>query len=269
MYYMTVTIASVGYGDITAKTDLGRLAAMAMIVFAIITVPQMTNELIEKMSRQSIYARLKYIPKSRHAQHIVVCGNLTSASLTEFFSELFHIDHEIRGLHCVILQPSLPTNEMRIILKSPQFHSLITYLEGSPLNDNDLKRADVINARAIFIMTNKFSPNPDEEDAKTILEQFSIQKHIRLNSVQSNVQPLFCLQLIRPENKRHLVTVEKESPFAKQDASMHGDQFHNNSKNSHEGDVVICLNEIKMGVIAKSVMFPVRYFPCFRFFSFF
>ena len=28
-------------------------------------------------------------------------------------------------------------------------------------------------------MTNKFSINPDEEDAKTILHQFTIQKYLR------------------------------------------------------------------------------------------
>lgn len=34
-------------------------------------------------------------------------------------------------------------------------------------------------AKAIFVMTNKFSTDPDEEDAKTILQQFSIQRYLR------------------------------------------------------------------------------------------
>lgn len=52
MYYMLVTIATVGYGDITPESVLGRFAAMFMIILAIIIVPQMTNELMEKLSRQ-------------------------------------------------------------------------------------------------------------------------------------------------------------------------------------------------------------------------
>lgn len=52
MYYMLVTIATVGYGDITPQTVLGRFSAMMMIIVAIIIVPQMTNELMEKLSRQ-------------------------------------------------------------------------------------------------------------------------------------------------------------------------------------------------------------------------
>jgi hypothetical protein len=257
MYYMTVSISSVGYGDITPSTDLGRLAAMCFVVFAVVSVPQMTNELIEKMAGQSIYARLRYYPKTHNAQHVVVCGNLNSTSVAEFFAELFHADHEIHGLHCVLLQPSLPTKSVKSLLKDPQFAQNVTYLEGSALNDNDLKRADIVNARAIFIMTNKFSSNPDEEDAKTILEQFSIQKYIRLNSIHSSLHPLFCLQLIRPENKRHLVTVEKDHSRH----TLSNPQFENSVVDGHkkqeETDVIICLNEIKMGVIAKSVMFPV------------
>ena len=89
------------------------------------------------------------------------------------------------------------------------------------------------SARAIFILTNKFSSDPDEEDAKTILQQFSIQRFLKINSGRADT--LFCLQLIRPENKRHLVTAQDDS---------------------EKRDLVVCLNEIKMGVIAKAVIFP-------------
>jgi hypothetical protein len=234
----------VGYGDITAKTDLGRVLAMATIISAIISVPQMTNELIEMLALQSIYVRARYIPKSAANQHILICGNIVSSSLREFFGELFHEDHDTKGLHCVILQPNTPTFEVLSIIRDSQFQLCITYLEGSPLNDKDLNRASASSAKAIFIMTNKFSTNPDEEDAKTILQQFSMQRFIRLYSTNVSFQPLFCMQLIRPENKRHLVTLEKKENLL--------------SGSSSETDIVICLNEVKMGVIAKAVIFPVR-----------
>jgi hypothetical protein len=43
-----------------------------MIAFAIIIIPKMTNELIEKMNLQSVYARQSYRPKSRFSKHIVI-----------------------------------------------------------------------------------------------------------------------------------------------------------------------------------------------------
>ena len=226
-----------GYGDIYPVSTLGRFAAMCIIIVAIITVPQMSTELMDTISRQSIYARAHYEPKTGHSSHVIICGDVGSSALDDFFEELFHEDHEMTNLYAVVLQPSAPSYEMLQILKHPILSQVVSYLEGNALNEKDLKRAKASTATAIFIMTNKFSTDPDEEDAKTILQQFSIQRFLRLHSAHdAKLDHLFCLQLIRPENKRHLVT----------------------SADSSSTDIVICLNEIKMGVIAKAVIFPVR-----------
>ena len=78
---------------------------MLTIAFAVVTIPKMTNEVIEKMSQQSVYQRIQYIPKTSKKDHVIICGNLHSCSLLEFFSELFHEDHENSNLHIVIMQP--------------------------------------------------------------------------------------------------------------------------------------------------------------------
>jgi hypothetical protein len=109
----------------------------------------------------------------------------------------------------------------------------LTYLQGSALVEKDLTRALADRVVAVFIMCHKFSGNPDEEDAKTILQQYSIRRYILTRSPTQTT--LFCIQLVRPENRRHLTT----------SSSSEGNQ-----------DVVACMNEIKMGVIAKAVMAP-------------
>jgi hypothetical protein len=106
-----------------------------MIAFAIIVIPKMTNELIEKMSLQSVYARATYFPKSRFSKHIVIVGTLKSTSLDDFFDELFHDDHENGDLNAVILIPEYPTFEMIMLLRSPLLILALTYLEGSALVD--------------------------------------------------------------------------------------------------------------------------------------
>ena len=129
---------------------------MAMIAFAIITIPKMTNELIEMMSLQSVYARASYSPKSRFINHIVICGDLSSTSLHDFFEELFHEDHDNTDLHAVILLPQPPSVELQLMMRNPKYIISISYLEGSALSDHDLRRAKVDTAVAIFVMTNKF-----------------------------------------------------------------------------------------------------------------
>jgi hypothetical protein len=231
LYCIWITTATVGYGDISPVTDAGRTAVMCMIAASIVIIPMMTNELLETMAQSSVYIRAVYNPRPEH-KHILVCGDMKSASVEEFFSELFHEDHENRNLYVVILCPSPPTNEIKAMLKDPLLQMSMIYLQGTSLNDDDLERAKADRATAVFILTNKFSATPDEEDSQTILQQFSIKRYNQY-SMQAQA-PLYCIQLIRPENKRHLAIKDTK----------------------HDEDLVVCLNEIKMGVIAKSVMFP-------------
>ena len=240
MYFMVVTITTVGFGDISPESELGRFVTMIMITFAIVMVPQMTNELMETVKRQSIYARNSFRPKGKASthSHVVICGEMNALAIKEFFEELFHEDHENLNLHAVVLCEESPNAEMDALLRDPMYSMNITYLEGTALSEADLKRAYAFAAVSIFIMTNKFSNDPDEEDAKTILQQFSIKQYIaRTISHERQIKPLLCIQLIRPENRRHLV-----QPLVKDD-------------DLSQEDLVMCLNEIKMGVIAKAVMF--------------
>ncbi len=69
IYAMMVTIATVGYGDITPQSIFGRIAVMSFISFAIIIVPKMSNELIATMSKYSFYARNKYTMKKNRYYH--------------------------------------------------------------------------------------------------------------------------------------------------------------------------------------------------------
>jgi len=240
MYYILVTIATVGYGDIAPQSTLGRIAAMALIGFAIITIPRMTNELVEKMGLQSVYARASYTPKGRFSKHIVICGDISSTAVVDFFEELFHDDHENSHLNAVLLLPEPPTVEMILLMRQTKYICAISYLEGSALLDVDLKRAKVELADAVFIMTNKFGLAPDEEDAKAILHNLSIQRymnsHRKMNGGSSDTELLYCMQLVRPENLR----------LMSKDDVVELDAAH----------VVICLNEIKMGVLAKSLIYP-------------
>lgn len=54
VYVIWITIATVGYGDITPITTQGRFLIMVIIGFSIIIIPKMTNELLEKMVSKNI-----------------------------------------------------------------------------------------------------------------------------------------------------------------------------------------------------------------------
>lgn len=79
--------------------------------------------------------------------------------------------------------------------------------------------------------------------------------------------PLVCVQLIRPRNRRHLTNggvglAGKGTLLG--DAISGTTSVHDNREHvspfAHDEqleDIVICVDEVKMGVIAKNVLFPV------------
>lgn len=84
IYWAVVTLTTVGFGDITPKTDLGRaVSALVMILgYAIIAVPTgiITTELSQEMKRQHTRHNQKTCPKCRKTGHEVeanyccICG---------------------------------------------------------------------------------------------------------------------------------------------------------------------------------------------------
>ena len=235
VYYVMVTMTTVGYGDISPKSTWGRILAMSVITCGFVAGPQMSSRLVEKMGEQSVFARARYVKKYK-ATHVFVCGDISTMAVWPFVSELFHEDHEDEDINAVFMSPDLPNAIMRKVLRDPVFSLRVTYLEGSVLSNADLKRALVPEALAIFIMANKFTSDPDEEDAKTVLQQFAMKKFIMQERLLE--KPLFTMQLIRPENKRYLID----------STSIEGGES--------KDDIILCLNEIKMGIIAKAIMFP-------------
>jgi len=165
---------------------------------------------------------------------VIICGDISSTSMKEFFAELFHEDHETTELNAILLLPIPPTLELIILMKDSPHSLQIHYLEGSALNDRDLRRAKPNEADAVFIMTNKFSTAPDEDDANTILLSLSIKRYIASFGVESKQ---FCMQLVRPQNRKHLPT-------------------HDEGSDQSSKDLLVCINEIKMGVLAKGLMYP-------------
>jgi hypothetical protein len=87
-------------------------------------------------------------------------------------------------------------------------------------------------AKAIVILCNKQSSDPNHEDSKTILQAMVIKKYLKLNGAPNS---RICMQLLRPEGKMHYyLSLNKQTKW----------------------DQVVCIEELKLSLLAKSCLCP-------------
>lgn len=91
VYFVIVSLATVGYGDEIPQGAFGRVIVLFIIFFTIVLIPAQTNELLRLMQIRSRYRRTEY--KSLDMRHVVVCGYVDLEALSNFADELFHQDH--------------------------------------------------------------------------------------------------------------------------------------------------------------------------------
>ena len=238
-YFALITIFTVGYGDLYPLNRYGQLMTIIFIMIAVLLVPKMSNDFAEEIRATSPYSRLVYRKKGPKSRHVLICGDLTTTQMFELFAELFHEDHRDElSMTCVVLQPRPPTKDMFGLLNHPLYGLSLQYLEGSPLNTKDLIRAKAWDALAVFIMCNKFNTAADEEDSRVILQHTHIKRFV--DSYKKSYRPQFFLQIIRPENRQHLSTSSNTT-------RTFGQEYK---------EVVVGISELKMGIMAKSVLNP-------------
>lgn len=261
IYLIVTTITTVGYGDLAPKTMLGRAVIMGMMCAALILVPRQTNKLVALLGMTSVYARQSYNRKSQ-SSHIVVSGDVHGRAILDFFKEFFHPDHGNTSQGAVILGEGLPSLEVRSLLSDPRFAYMITYLDGNVMLDRDLSRAALDQAEGIFLLTNKFSKTPQQDDASCILRALSVQRFLQKQLVSSNEianasskdngavlptgilkqkakKPTLCIQLLQSESRRLFESSRKQVGY--------NDLCQNQ---------LVCIDEIKNNILAKSCLVP-------------
>jgi hypothetical protein len=95
-----------------------------------------------------------------------------------FLEEYFHPDHGEYPRHCVLMMPSRPDPATEIILGKANFSTTLFYIEGNSLDHIDLSRCLVEKAKAVIILSDKFSFDAEHEDTHTILEAMIIKDYI-------------------------------------------------------------------------------------------
>ncbi|ETP07776.1 hypothetical protein F441_16107 [Phytophthora nicotianae CJ01A1] len=178
IYFVCITIATVGFGDVAPKTNLGKAFDVAMIFFAGALIPIQISGYSYILSRETAFDK-KYEP-DKSTQHVLLCGEVENGALLFFLHNWLHKDEERRTRRkVVILAPTLPTNDLRRVLLHPDYEERVIYLQGSAMVAADLQRAAAPTAEYCFVMVKKHSGTLDQNDTAANLITCSVRKNNR------------------------------------------------------------------------------------------
>jgi hypothetical protein len=96
--------------------------------------------------------------------HILLFGDAPLDAIKIFLEECFHIDHGTQETNLVIMRNNPPSEEMNALLKSSTYESRVSFIQGNPLFQRDLKRCLAEKAKCCVILSNQFCHNPVLED---------------------------------------------------------------------------------------------------------
>uniref|UniRef100_A0A061QHQ8 BK channel n=1 Tax=Cupiennius salei TaxID=6928 RepID=A0A061QHQ8_CUPSA len=224
VYFLIVTMSTVGYGDIYCQTSLGRGFIVLFILVGLAVFASWIPEITELIGHPSKYGGV--LRKERGKRHIVVCGHINYDSVSYFLKDFLHEDREDVDVEVVFLHRKPPDLELEGLFK--RHFTTVEFFQGTVMNPVDLQRVKVHQADACLVLANKYCQDPDAEDAANIMRVISIK------NFSDDIRVI--IQLMQYHNKAYLLNIP--------------------SWNWKNGDDVICLAELKLGFIAQSCLAP-------------
>jgi len=94
------------------------------------------------------------------------------------------------------MQPYGPEKipDLHLILNKNKYLINVQYIEGTPLETNDLERCFIEKADAVIILSDKFSFDADQQDTHTILEAMIIKKYLnKMRKTGENTHTMVCM----------------------------------------------------------------------------
>uniref|UniRef100_A0A8C6K837 Calcium-activated potassium channel subunit alpha-1 n=1 Tax=Melopsittacus undulatus TaxID=13146 RepID=A0A8C6K837_MELUD len=173
VYLLMVTMSTVGYGDVYAKTTLGRLFMVFFILGGLAMFASYVPEIIELIGNRKKYGGSYSAVSGR--KHIVVCGHITLESVSNFLKDFLHKDRDDVNVEIVFLHNISPNLELEALFK--RHFTQVEFYQGSVLNPHDLARVKIESADACLILANKYCADPDAEDASNIMRVISIKNY--------------------------------------------------------------------------------------------
>lgn len=184
-YMIIITIATVGYGDITPVTAGGRITVLVAIVLGISTLSAFITLLARRRAEKTRRRYSGLHKKLKIKDHIVVCGWNIGGKYV-----LGRLRDELQGKHGkVVLLCDLK--------EDPVDDDFTFFIRGDPTSVEALEVVSVAEAKSAILLADESKGGSEGDiDARTVLTALNIK--------QMNPNIEITAEAFRPENIHHM-----------------------------------------------------------------
>jgi voltage-gated potassium channel len=196
IWWALVTVTTVGFGDITPVTPLGRIVGAVMMIAGMFTLALFAGIVGSSLVSGMLSIREEQFRMSDYVNHVVVCGYDESTHLL--------LDALTRELDLAETRVVIFDDHERPRDVPPDF----VWVEGDSTKESELDKVRLTHAAAV-IVSGKRDTDPQAADARTILTTFTIRAFLRRRRklVRRRHRPLYVVaEILDAENVDHAKT---------------------------------------------------------------
>lgn len=193
-WWALVTLTTVGFGDISPVTPLGRIIGAILMMGGMFTLAVFAGIVGRTLLTSALAFNEEQHRMSNLIDHVIICGYHPGARML-----LDTLREEIPA--------SMPVLVMAPGERPQDIPPDMTWIAGDPTKESELDKADLVGARAVIIVGQR-SGLPQQADAVTIMTAFTIRSYLSKQSQTARRErPLHIVaEILDPENASHAET---------------------------------------------------------------
>ncbi len=193
VWWALVTVTTVGFGDITPVTLLGRIVGAVMMIGGMFTLALFAGIVGSSLVSGMLSIREEQFRMSDYVNHVVVCGYDQSSHL---LLEALKLALNLAETRVVFFEDQERPRDL-----PPDFF----WVQGDPTKESELDKVRLTHAAAV-IVSGARDVSPQVADAATILTVFTIRSYMKRERrrVSGRHRPLYVVaEILDSENVDH------------------------------------------------------------------